>query len=83
LRGSTNQFCDITITFHSLQDDDVRNLFFGDFINPDANPRVYDEIQDFAQLSQVMDHYLDEFNQVRFGLSYVLQKFQHVIFFDV
>ena len=48
-----------------LQDDHVRNLFFGDFIFPDANPRVYDEIQDLSQLTQVMDHYLDEFNQVR------------------
>ena len=43
----------------------MRNLFFGDFIDPDANPRVYDEIQDLTQLTSIMDHYLDEFNQVR------------------
>uniref|UniRef100_H2ZME7 Dynein axonemal heavy chain 3 n=1 Tax=Ciona savignyi TaxID=51511 RepID=H2ZME7_CIOSA len=65
----------------SLQDDDVRNLFFGDFINPEANPRVYDEIQDFSKLTEVMDHYLDEFNQIsKAPMSLVMFKFaiEHV-----
>ena len=52
------------ILFFHTQDDDIRNLFFGDFIDPDAHPKVYDEINDFTQLSTVMEHYLDEYNQV-------------------
>uniref|UniRef100_H2ZME4 AAA+ ATPase domain-containing protein n=1 Tax=Ciona savignyi TaxID=51511 RepID=H2ZME4_CIOSA len=63
------------------KDDDVRNLFFGDFINPEANPRVYDEIQDFSKLTEVMDHYLDEFNQIsKAPMSLVMFKFaiEHV-----
>ncbi|XP_076804189.1 dynein axonemal heavy chain 3-like isoform X1 [Clavelina lepadiformis] len=65
----------------ALTDDHIRNLFFGDFMIPDANPRVYDEIQDFTQLTSIMDHYLDEFNQVsKTPMSLVMFKFaiEHV-----
>ena len=34
-------------------DDDVRGLFFGDYINPDS--KVYDEITDFKELTNVME----------------------------
>ncbi|XP_039273758.2 dynein axonemal heavy chain 3-like isoform X3 [Styela clava] len=60
----------------TLTDDHVRNLFFGDFLDPDANPRVYDEIQDLSQLTAVMDHYLDEHNQMsKAPMALVMFKF--------
>lgn len=38
-------------------DDDVRSLFFGDYINPEN--RVYDEITDFKELTNVMERYVE------------------------
>ncbi|KUF90356.1 Dynein heavy chain 7 [Phytophthora nicotianae] len=51
---------------------DMRNLFFGDYIDPDASPRLYKEVDvrldsDFdgiAQLIQCLDGYLTEYNGV-------------------
>ena len=36
-----------------VNDDDVRGLFFGDYIN--SENKVYDEITDFKELSNVME----------------------------
>lgn len=36
-------------------DDDVRSLFFGDYIN--SENKVYDEITDFKELTSVMEQY--------------------------
>ena len=35
---------------------------FGDFIKPDADVKLYDEIVDLTQLQKVMDNYLEEYN---------------------
>ncbi|ETV99156.1 hypothetical protein H310_08559 [Aphanomyces invadans] len=51
---------------------DMRNLFFGDYREPDANPRLYKEIDvsshadvdGIAQLIACLDSYLGEFNAV-------------------
>eukprot|EP00644_Phytophthora_capsici_P000329 jgi/Phyca11/5088/fgenesh1_pm.PHYCAscaffold_4_\ len=51
---------------------DMRNLFFGDYIDPDASPRLYKEVDvrldtDFdgiAQLIQCLDGYLTEYNGI-------------------
>ncbi|KAL8573170.1 Dynein heavy chain 3, axonemal [Nucella lapillus] len=55
-------------------DDDVRGLFFGDYINPEN--RVYDEITDFKELTHVMEGYLDEYNTMsKAPMSLVMFKF--------
>ncbi|RLN66256.1 hypothetical protein BBP00_00002338 [Phytophthora kernoviae] len=51
---------------------DMRNLFFGDYLDPDASPRLYKEVDvrledDFdgiAQLIQCLDGYLTEYNGI-------------------
>lgn len=44
--------------------DDMRRLFFGDFMVPGADPRLYEEIQDVVKLSETLDTYLEEYNSV-------------------
>ena len=39
----------------SLVDDDIRNLFFGDYMSPGADPRFYDEVNDFGELTNTME----------------------------
>ncbi|KAK6187847.1 hypothetical protein SNE40_005782 [Patella caerulea] len=41
-------------------DDDVRSLFFGDYIN--AESKIYDEVTDLKELTSIMEHYLEEYN---------------------
>ncbi|XP_041110137.1 dynein heavy chain 3, axonemal-like isoform X2 [Polyodon spathula] len=48
-----------------VQEEDMRGLFFGDYLSPrntEGAPRHYDEIQDSSQLKQTMERYLEEFN---------------------
>ncbi|XP_046326217.1 dynein axonemal heavy chain 3-like [Haliotis rufescens] len=44
----------------NVVDDNVRSLFFGDYMNLDQ--KVYDEVTDLKELTSVMEHYLEEFN---------------------
>ena len=39
----------------SLKDDDIRGLFFGDYMVPGAEPRYYDEVTDFGELTSTME----------------------------
>ncbi|XP_071449339.1 dynein axonemal heavy chain 3-like [Hetaerina americana] len=48
----------------SLKDDHVRSLFFGNYLEPDADPKVYDEVPSFEILVQKMEYYLDEYNMM-------------------
>lgn len=41
-----------------LVDDNVRSLFFGDYMVPGADPRIYDEITDFEQLTLCIERYI-------------------------
>ncbi|EDQ84751.1 uncharacterized protein MONBRDRAFT_39136 [Monosiga brevicollis MX1] len=64
-----------------LQDDDLRSLFFGDFMEPGADPRVYDEVQDMDRLRETMEEYLTEYNQLsKTPMSLVMFRFaiEHV-----
>ena len=36
-------------------DDDIRGLFFGDYMIPGAEPRIYNEVQDFQQLTSTIE----------------------------
>ncbi|XP_054711131.1 dynein axonemal heavy chain 3-like [Uloborus diversus] len=69
------------LTSGTLEDDDIRNLFFGDYMHPDEETRIYDEVQDLTELSEVMNGYLDDFNQMtKTPMHLVLFKFalEHV-----
>ena len=39
----------------NLEDDNIRSLFFGDYMVPGAEPRVYDEVTDFDQLTSTIE----------------------------
>ena len=41
-----------------LVDDNVRGLFFGDYMLPGADPRVYNEVTDFEQLQTTIERWL-------------------------
>ncbi|XP_010001540.1 PREDICTED: dynein heavy chain 3, axonemal [Chaetura pelagica] len=59
-----------------VSDDNIRSLFFGDYLNPDSNEKVYDEITDLKQLTMVMEHYLEEYNNIsKAPMSLVMFKF--------
>lgn len=47
-----------------LQDKHMRDLMFGNYMEPDAEPKVYDEVEDLSKLEKVMTYYLNEYNQL-------------------
>ena len=50
----------------NLELDDItantNNIIYGDFVNPAANPRIYEEIDDMSKLIKAMTDYLDYYN---------------------
>uniref|UniRef100_A0A8C8BKI7 Dynein axonemal heavy chain 3 n=1 Tax=Otus sunia TaxID=257818 RepID=A0A8C8BKI7_9STRI len=51
-------------------------LFFGDYLKPGSNVKVYDEITDLKQLTAVMEYYLEEYNNIsKAPMSLVMFKF--------
>uniref|UniRef100_A0A8C5KDB1 Dynein axonemal heavy chain 3 n=1 Tax=Jaculus jaculus TaxID=51337 RepID=A0A8C5KDB1_JACJA len=57
-------------------DDNIRSLFFGDFLKPESDQKVYDEITDLKLLTFVMEYYLEEYNNVsKAPMSLVMFKF--------
>ncbi|XP_071037846.1 dynein axonemal heavy chain 3 [Parasteatoda tepidariorum] len=65
----------------TLEDSDIRNLFFGNYMYPEEDTKIYDEVQDLDQLSQVMNGYLEDYNQMsKTPMHLVLFKFaiEHV-----
>jgi dynein heavy chain len=64
-----------------VQDDDLRSLFFGDYMEGPSGNRIYDEIQNMDQLRTTMEEALAEYNQVsKTPLSLVMFRFaiEHV-----
>ncbi|KAG8235431.1 hypothetical protein J437_LFUL015496 [Ladona fulva] len=60
----------------SLKDDHIRNLFFGNYMEPDADPKIYDEVSDFDSLVKKMEYYLDEYNlMTKRPMNLVMFKF--------
>ena len=45
----------LIISDSALIDDNVRSLFFGDYMSPGADPRIYDEIMDFEKLTTTIE----------------------------
>ncbi|NXH72361.1 DYH3 protein, partial [Hydrobates tethys] len=59
-----------------ISDDNIRSLFFGDYLKPDSNIKAYDEITDLKQLTAVMEYYLEEYNNIsKAPMSLVMFKF--------
>jgi dynein heavy chain len=65
----------------ALQDIHIRNLMFGDFMDPHADIKIYDEITDLDEASETMEKYLSEYNMLtKTPMHLVLFKFaiEHV-----
>uniref|UniRef100_A0A1I8MKN2 AAA+ ATPase domain-containing protein n=1 Tax=Musca domestica TaxID=7370 RepID=A0A1I8MKN2_MUSDO len=45
-----------------LTDNDLRNLFFGNYLEPDAEPKIYDECDNYNKLEKLMHYYLRDYN---------------------
>lgn len=47
-----------------LSDNDLRNLFYGNYMEPDAEPsaRHYDECESYVKLEKLMKYYLGDYN---------------------
>ncbi|KAI3358460.1 hypothetical protein L3Q82_014895 [Scortum barcoo] len=57
-------------------DESIRSLFFGDYAKPDSEVKAYDEITDLCALQEVMEFYLDEYNNCsKAPMSLVMFKF--------
>ncbi|KAJ8963034.1 hypothetical protein NQ314_005606 [Rhamnusium bicolor] len=59
----------------------IRNLFYGNYIEPDAEPKLYDEITDMEDLILKMEYYLNEYNLIsKSPMNLVMFKFaiEHV-----
>jgi dynein heavy chain len=65
----------------AVEDDNIRSLFFGDYMIPGAEPKIYDEVQSFSDLTSVIENYLDDYNQMsKAPMKLVMFKFaiEHV-----
>lgn len=47
-----------------LQDKHMRDLLFGNYMEPDAEPKLYDEVEDMLKLEKIMTYYINEYNQL-------------------
>lgn len=45
-----------------LSDQVMRDLLFGNYMEPDAEPHIYDEVENWRKLERVMNLYLTEYN---------------------
>uniref|UniRef100_A0A8C3EWZ4 Dynein axonemal heavy chain 3 n=1 Tax=Corvus moneduloides TaxID=1196302 RepID=A0A8C3EWZ4_CORMO len=60
----------------NITDDNIRALFFGDYIKPSSSVKIYDEITDLKQLTSVMEFYLEEYNNMsKAPMSLVMFQF--------
>eukprot|EP00095_Tigriopus_kingsejongensis_P002576 maker-scaffold274_size229011-snap-gene-1.23 protein:Tk02576 transcript:maker-scaffold274_size229011-snap-gene-1.23-mRNA-1 annotation:"hypothetical protein LOTGIDRAFT_210054" len=47
-----------------VSDDHLRSICFGDYMHPEIDKRIYDEIPDSSLLIKAMEHYLHEYNTI-------------------
>ncbi|XP_058475903.1 dynein axonemal heavy chain 3-like [Solea solea] len=60
----------------NVEDELIRSLFFGDYSDPDSDTRAYDEITDLNALQEVMELYLEDYNNCsKTPMSLVMFKF--------
>ena len=65
----------------NIQEDDLRRLVFGNYINPEADTKMYDQILDMGEMKAVIESYLEEFNnQSKKKMNLVMFQFaiEHV-----
>nr|CAD7398221.1 unnamed protein product [Timema cristinae] len=61
---------------NTLTDQHVRRLLFGNYMEPDADPKIYDEVVDQDLLTEKMVFYLGEYNLLsRTPMSLVMFQF--------
>lgn len=54
----------------------LRNLFYGNYMDPDSDKKIYDEVHSEKLLIQRMEYYLNEYNTIsKSPLSMVMFKF--------
>lgn len=59
-----------------LNVDHLRNLFYGNYMDPDSDKKIYDEIHSEKLLIERMEYYLNEYNTIsKSPLSMVMFKF--------
>jgi len=65
-RSSTETFRVRCVVTCQLDKDCLRNLLFGDYLMPDREPdeRVYEEVKSIDQFHQIVETYLEEYNNV-------------------
>jgi dynein heavy chain len=47
-----------------VTDKDIRDLLFGNYMEPDADPKIYDEVENWPKLEKNMMYYLNEYNML-------------------
>ncbi|XP_055691880.1 dynein axonemal heavy chain 3 [Lutzomyia longipalpis] len=45
-----------------LSDSHMRDLIYGNYMEPDADPKIYDEVENLGKLEKVMGYYLNQYN---------------------
>lgn len=59
-----------------VTNDIMRNLMFGNFMEPDAENKTYDEIEDWAKLEKIVNYYINEYNRsAKIPLNLTLFKY--------
>lgn len=59
-----------------LNDQVMRDLLFGNYMEPDADPKIYDEVDNWRKLEKIMIYYLNEYNaQSNAPMDLVLFRF--------
>lgn len=46
-----------------VTENDLRNLFFGNYLEPGSELKVYNEVESYGKLEQLMHYYLREYNK--------------------
>ncbi|XP_017878877.2 dynein heavy chain 3, axonemal [Ceratina calcarata] len=61
---------------NEIKSSHIRDLFFGNYMEPDADPRLYDEVVDLDDLQEKMEYYLTEYNMLsKTPMNLVLFRF--------
>ncbi|XP_073944942.1 dynein heavy chain 3, axonemal isoform X2 [Choristoneura fumiferana] len=47
-----------------LSNKHASNIFFGNYMEPDADPKIYDQVTDLDDMAVKMEYYLEEYNVV-------------------
>lgn len=52
------------LTGEKVTEKHIRDLLFGSYMEPDADPKVYDEVENWPKLEKNMMYYLNEYNML-------------------